>query len=434
MTTRDENFVKLTVNRFPVDRIGESQNTELDGRTLGIDPAALQTLLLQDERIRGVSVDLVHPGDSCRVINILDIFEPRIKVDGAGATFPGTFPGILGDASLVGSGETNVLEGASVVVCGPLDGAEDALLDMSGPCAELSHFSALENVAVTLQPAEGLPRAEFSKAAVQAGVRAAHHLAGATEGKSGESSEVFDLPPALQGGGDPGALPRVGYVYFLYSHGDLRDMLVYGRDTRDLYPTLIHPNEVMDGAVVWEGFSRPTMNMTYDQLNNGVIRSLYDAHGKTLTYTATIIANHHKLFAEKALHAEQIASLAGDVLGVDGVVITKDGGGQADTDLMLTCERCEERGIQTVILAMEFAGDGGSSEGSLADTSPRADAIVAVGNCAEMIALPAMERVVGGKRLKDYDRDPREGIEVPYNKMPGPISFFGDNCLRAQAY
>ncbi|MBI2882228.1 MAG: hypothetical protein HYY21_11585, partial [Candidatus Tectomicrobia bacterium] len=77
---------------------------------------------------------------------------------------------------------------------------------------------------------------------------------------------------------------------------------------------------------------------------------------------------------------------------------------------------------------------GGSSEGALADSSPRADAIVAVGNCAEMIRLPRVERVVGGQRLKDYDQDPREPVEVPYNKMPGPVSFFGDNFLCAQGF
>ncbi len=129
-----------------------------------------------------------------------------------------------------------------------------------------------------------------------------------------------------------------------------------------------------------------------------------------------------------------MARLAKDVLGVDGLIVTKDGGGQADTDLMLTCERCEEKGIRTTILAMEFAGVGGSSQGALADVSPRADAIVAAGNCAEMLPLPGMDRVVGGERLKDYDQDPRGPVEVPYNKIPGPVSFFGDNDLCAQEF
>ncbi len=426
--------MQLTLNRFSVDRIKESQETRLDGRTLEINSAELKNLILEDKRIQEASVDFVHSGESCRIINILDIFEPRIKAEASGKTFPGTFPGILDDACLVGRGETNLLEGTSIFICGPMDGAEDALLDMCGPCAELSHFSALVNVVITIKPHKGITSAEFSKVAVQTGVRVAHDLARVTEGKAADSSETFALSPVIQEEDSLRALPRIAYVYFLYSHGDLRDMLVYGKNTRELHPTLIHPNEVMDGAIVWEGYSRPTMNVTYDQLNNGVIRSLFEEHGKTMNFVATILANHHKLFAEKELNANQIASLARDVLGVDGVVITKDGGGQADTDLMLTCERCEELGIRTTIMAMEYAGDGGSSEGSLADVSSRADAIVSLGNCAEMITLPGVERIVGGERLKDYDYDPREKLEVPYNKMPGPINFFGNNYLRAQAY
>ena len=422
--------MKLTLHSYPVERIEDSPRTELDGRGLLLDREELKDLLGRDERFRSVEIDLARPGESCRVINILDIFEPRVKVSGEGETFPG----ILGDAGLAGGGVTNVLQGVSVVTCGPLEGAEDALLDMTGPCADLSVFSGLQNVVVTLNPADGLSRTEFAKAAVEAGARAAHYLGRATEGKSPESAEDFELPPFAEAPGQDSALPRIAYVYFLYSHGDLRDMLVYGRDTRALAPTLIHPNEIMDGAVVWAGFSRPTKNMTYDNQNNGIIRSLYRDHGESLHYAATILANHHKLFAQKAFNAEQVAGLAKDILGVDGVVITKDGGGQADTDLMLTCERCEEKGIKTTILAMEFAGAGGSSEGALADASPRADAIVAAGNCAEMLPLPGMDRVIGGERLKDYDQDPAAPVEVPYNKIPGPVSFFGDNELGVQEF
>ncbi len=422
--------MKLTLNSFPVEQVEDAQRTELSGRRLLLNRGELKALLAQDERFRSVEIDLVHPGESCRIINILDIFEPRIKVSGDGETFPG----ILGDARLVGSGATNVLKGISLVTCGPLEGAEDALLDMTGPCAEISGFAGLETVVVTLRPAGGLSRAEFGRAAIQAGVRASHFLARVTEGEAAETAEEFELPGSALPVDQSASLPRIAYVYFLYSHGDIRDMLLYGRDTRELVPTLIHPNEVMDGAIVWAGFSRPTKNTTYDNLNNGVIRSLYQAHETSLFYSATILANHHKLFAEKVFNAEQVACLAKDVLDVDGVIITKDGGGQADTDLMLTCERCEEKGVKTSLLAMEFAGVGGSSEGSLADTSPRADAIVAVGNCTEMLRLPEVRRVVGGERLKDFDQDPREPVEVPYNKIPGTVSFFGDNTLCAQGF
>jgi hypothetical protein len=42
-----------------------------------------------------------------------------------------------------------------------------------------------------------------------------------------------------------------------------------------------------------------------------------------------------------------------------------------------------------------------------------------------------MKRVVGGERLKDFDQDPREPVEVPYNKIPGSIGMLGGNPLTA---
>ncbi|MBI2880177.1 MAG: beta-aspartyl-peptidase [Candidatus Tectomicrobia bacterium] len=423
--------MKLTLNSFPVDEIAESRRTGLDGRRLLLNRRELRDLLLRDGRLGSVEIDLVRPGESCRIVNILDIFEPRIKASGGGEAFPG----ILGPARLAGSGTTHALRGMCVVTCGSLDGAEDALLDMAGPCADLSRFSGLKGVVVTLTFAEGLSRAESARAAVEAGVRASlflgELLGEAARTQAPEASEVFELSaPSRAAGLDP-SLPRIAYVYPLYSQGDARDMLLYGRNTRDLLPTLIHPNEVMDGAVVWSGFCRPTKNPTYDHLNHAVLRTLYAAHGKSIVFAGTIVANHPKHFTEKTLHAAMMARLAEDVLGADGVIITKDSGGQADTDLMQICEQCEERGVKTVLLTMEFAGDRGSSAGSLVDASPRADAIVSVGNCAETVRLPRMERVVGGARLKDFAQDPRDPVEVSYNKIPGAVGMLGGNALTA---
>jgi glycine reductase len=422
--------MNLKLNSFPIDKIEESHKTELDGNLLLLNRKEIEDLLMQDRRLHSVGIDLVHPGESCRIINILDVFEPRIKIMDGGETFPG----ILGPAKLVGSGTTNALKGMCVMTCGPMEGAEDALLDMAGPCADLSDYARLETVVLSLTPTEGLSRAEFAKAAVQAGVRASLFLGEVTRTKEPQVSRQFELSSFAQATGLRPSLPRIVHVYFLFSHGELRDMLLYGKDTRRLVPTPIHPNEVMDGAIVWSGFSRPTKNTTYDNLNNGIIRTLYEAHGKSIFFAGCIVANHHKLFAEKTLNAELVARLAGDILGADGVIITKDGGGQADTDLMQTCERCEERGIKTTILAMELGGAGGSSAGALVDASPRADAIVSVGNSSEDLRLPGMSRIVGGERLRDYDQDPHEPVTVPTNKVAGIISFYGDNKLGAIEY
>ena len=56
------------------------------------------------------------PGDSMRIVGVLDAVQPCSKGPGGG----GVFPGLLGPAMPVGRGTTHVLRGA-----GPLAGFSD---------------------------------------------------------------------------------------------------------------------------------------------------------------------------------------------------------------------------------------------------------------------------------------------------------------------
>ena len=72
------------------------------------------------------------PGDSARIVKVLDVVEPRTKGPGGGGIFPGWL-----DSEPV-DGPTHVLRGAAVVVAGYLPRAQEAVIDMSGPAAPLS--------------------------------------------------------------------------------------------------------------------------------------------------------------------------------------------------------------------------------------------------------------------------------------------------------
>ena len=91
--------------------------------------------------------------------------------------------------------------------------------------------------------------------------------------------------------------------------------------------------------------------------------------------------------------AELIASL-----NPDGVIVSKEGFGNPDADLMMNCSKIEAHGIKTVLLTDEFAGQDGASQ-SLVDSHPNADAIVSTGNANEVIVLPPMEKVIGDDRV-----------------------------------
>jgi Glycine/sarcosine/betaine reductase component B subunits len=57
-------------------------------------------LVLTDPRLGEVGLELVHPGDSARVLRALDAVEPLYKVAGPGCAFPG----FLGPPDMAGRG------------------------------------------------------------------------------------------------------------------------------------------------------------------------------------------------------------------------------------------------------------------------------------------------------------------------------------------
>ncbi|MEG1584776.1 MAG: glycine/sarcosine/betaine reductase component B subunit, partial [Anaerovorax sp.] len=80
--------------------------------------------------------------------------------------------------------------------------------------------------------------------------------------------------------------------------------------------------------------------------------------------------------------------------GVDGVIVSQEGFGNPDTDLIMNCKKIEAKGVKTVIITDEYAGRDGASQ-SLADADASADAVVTGGNANQLIQLEPMEKVLG---------------------------------------
>ncbi|MEG2145077.1 MAG: glycine/sarcosine/betaine reductase component B subunit, partial [Lachnospiraceae bacterium] len=92
-----------------------------------------------------------------------------------------------------------------------------------------------------------------------------------------------------------------------------------------------------------------------------------------------------------------VAKLA-EVLGLDGVLITEEGYGNPDTDLMMNCKKVSQKGVKVVLITDEFPGKDGKSQ-SLADVVDEADALVSCGQGNAMLHFPAMDKVIG---MTDY--------------------------------
>ncbi len=382
--------MKLELGLVTIRDIRFGAATAVEDGVLTVNHAELLALLQRDERIASVTADLAKPGESVRIIPVKDVIEPRVKVSGPG----GMFPGLVSKVETVGSGRTHALKGAAVVTAGRMVGFQEGIIDMKGPGAEYTPFSQTLNLVLVFEPKPGLPAHEYEQVIRLAGLKAAAYL-----GEAGRSAtpdtvltyEQLPLPAALQA--YPG-LPKVAYVYMLQSQGLLHDTYVYGVDAKRILPTFISPTEVMDGAIVSGNcVSACDKNTTYHHQNNPIIEELYRQHGKALNYIGTVITNENVTLADKERSSNYTAQLV-ERLGVDGAIITEEGFGNPDTDLIMNCVKLEARGIKTVLVTDEYAGRDGSSQ-SLADASPKADAVVSAGNANEIIVLPPMDKVIG---------------------------------------
>ena len=408
---------------YPVRSLSWGAHTEYRAGELVVNQGALRAEVLTEPLIADVELSIVRPGERTRVLHVVDIVEPRWK-EGA---FGGAFPGSLGTLSQCGAGRTHALGGVAVVTSGSLPRSEEAIIDMCGPGSELSRFGRMPGLVVLPRPREGADPGQFGLALMRAGLRAAVFLAETTKGAAPARTEAFSLDWRRPASG----LPRIGYLSFAYSHGIGRQKLFYGTSTKDIVPSVVHPNEILDGALVNDGYTKPTKNATHDILNHPLIRDLYRRHNDTIVFAGMVLANHYATYDEKAAAAFHAARLLRHVVEADGVVITKDGGGQADVDLMLACRACEEAGLRTVLVAKEESGGDGPA---LVDVAPQADAMVSVGNCPEKVRLDEpMERVLGGDAfLGAIQGDVDGAVEIPVQNIIGAIDPIGGSTLTAR--
>jgi len=387
--------MKLELLKAHVKNVEWGGKTALKGGVLTVDKAELLKAVA-DENFKKVDAELARPGESIRIVPVKDAIEPRFKVEGGGQEFPG----VVSDVEPVGEGKTFVLEGAAVVTCGRIVNFQEGIVDMTGPAADYTPFSKTMNVVLIFEPVDGLEKHDYEKCCRIAGLKAALYLAQKAyeAGAEVDESKTYEILNFVESMKSYPGLPKVAYLYMLQTQGLLHDTYVYGIDAKRILPTIIHPNEVMDGAIVSGNcVSACDKNSTYTHQNNPVIRSLYEHHGKDLNFVGVIITNENVTLADKRRSSSYAVKLA-KMFGVDGVVITEEGFGNPDADLIMNCRKAEAAGIKTTLVTDEYAGRDGASQ-SLADAAKEADAVVTAGNANMLIELPKLDKVIG---YQDY--------------------------------
>ncbi len=393
--SRGRHATPLELADFPVDDLRFGGALRYDGRSLEVDEAALVEIASRDPRILSVGLDMVRPGERARVTGIRDVVEPRVKVAGDGQVFPG----ITNPVIPVGAGRTHRLSGMTLITTADYEGTirtgttaqRSAILDMWGPGAELTGFSRLPGLVLTLGLPPDLIEAEAHQAIQAAEYRVAQRLAEATV--TAEAAAVETHGAAHGNSHLPKAVVIVGCI--TESEHLPSGLGYYGLPVRESLATVVHPNELLDGAVTGNTLKTiayyPT---TWDWQNHPLVLRLSREHGHRLDFAGVILQRiRFESFREKEVAAHNAAQVA-QSLGAEAAVITWLGSGNAFLEVMLTVRACEEKGVKTVLVTYEYGGQDGT-DSPLLFYDATADAVVSTGSRDRALELPAADRVVG---------------------------------------
>ena len=428
--------MRLELGKIFIKDIQFASESKIEKNVLYVNKEEMIKAIWDDEAIKSVELDIAKPGESVRITPVKDVIEPRVKVEGRG----GIFPGVLSKVDTVGEGKTIALKGMAVVTTGKIVGFQEGVIDMTGPGAEYTPFSKLNNLVVIAEPVEGIKQHEHEKAVRFVGFKAARYIGELAKNLQPEETKVYETKPLLEQIAQYPDLPKVGYVYMLQTQGLLHDTYVYGVDAKQIVPTLLYPTEIMDGAIVSGNcVSACDKNPTYVHLNNGVIEELYEKHGKEINFLGVIITNENVYLADKERSSNWTAKFT-KYLGLDAVIVSQEGFGNPDTDLIMNCKKIETEGVKTVIVTDEYAGQNGASQ-SLADADPKADAVVTGGNANQLITLPKLDKVIGHIDVVNviaggnHDSLKEDGtIEVEIQAITGATNETGFGYLTAKTY
>lgn len=197
--------MRLELAHIKVEDVVFGAETALKDHILTIDREALLAAMDPEGFFVEKRVTLVKPGQSARIIRIMDAMQPRCKISGGTSPYPGT----IGDMHMAGQGRTHVLDGVCVMQTGTRQGIQEGIVDMSGPGAAYSLFSRQCNVVLECLPPPDVSNAVFDEATRRSLARAALYLGETAREVAPESVSIFDADRSR------GPVPAEGRLHLL---------------------------------------------------------------------------------------------------------------------------------------------------------------------------------------------------------------------------
>ena len=415
--------MELELFDFHIDDIQWGERTALAGKQLTVSLAGIQEQIKDLARNIKWTAELARPGESKRIIHVLDTMIPIGKSHGELQTFPG----IDVPARLVGTGETVRLRNVLVTVAGsfphpeamtPIERPREGVIDMAGVGARYSHGSDCFHLVLTLEGDPALPNIAFDQGLRTIGVRIARYLAAAEKNGAEPERKTICLAPVEK------KLPKIVLIYQVQSQIPLVRTFYYGEELSKTLPSFVHPNELIDGAVVSGNYKSERKIPTSLHCANPFIEEMLRRHGSELDFLGVILSRgYNDSFEQKKKMGLWTARLA-RCLGADGAVAMMEGTGNTTVDFMQTVKACEEEGIKTVAVLHEDNGARGY-ERPLVDHPREADAMISRGNRSEKLLLAPLDHVIGGEDIDLHlklKHDPHKPLFFD------PTIFFGAHC------
>ncbi len=384
--------MRLELQNVLIEDVVLSDVTKIEGRSVYVNVDEMIDYLKEVPFVSDIKIDLAKPGEKTRIIPVKDCLEPRYRV---GRT--NKFPGLTGEIEQLGDGITKVMKNVAVVTVGDIVGFQEGVIDMWGEGAEYTPFSKTLNIVVDISVIDGLKPHEHEETARTVGLKAAEYLGQALENCEYDETEVYELNAIPEENEACKDLPRVIYAQMLIAQGLLHDVYIYGVDAKKILPTLLHPNEELDGAVISGNCVAACDKITtYQHLNNPVVKELYKEHGKTINFLGQIMIPELTTLDGKFRTCDYTVKLC-KMLGAQGVIVSEEGYGNPDSDLVMISAGLEKAGIKSVLITDECSGWAGDSQ-PLADAKKEACAVVSTGNVSHLVHLTKAEKVIGDQQ------------------------------------
>lgn len=428
--------MKLEIGRIKIHDIQLGSQTCIESGVLTVDKAGLTAELKEDHRIKEVKLDVARPGEKVRIIPVKDVIEPRVKIEGG----INGFPGITAKDAQCGEGKTHVLYGAAVVTVGDIVGFQEGVIDMWGEGAKWTPFSQTYNLTIDIEVVDGLAPHTHEETVRIAGLRAAEFIGQAGKNMTPDEVLIYEMGSIFEEHAKYPQLPKVLYAEMMITQGLLHDTYIYGVNAQTILPAILHPNEELDNAVVSGNCVAACDKITtYQHQNNNLILDLYAEHGKNINFIGCVMVPEHTTLSGKIRASDYTLKLA-RFLGADAVVVSEEGYGNPDSDLLMIGKKCENAGIKTVLITDECAGWDGMSQ-PLTDSAAEAVAVISTGNVSHVVTLPPAKKVIGNAESIavlaggwDGALLPDGSLQCELNAVIGSTSEIGTHNVRCSLY